>query len=118
MSVTVKPAPDWLGSGIVDIHNGWPSYWDHGQWHALPLRKLAIAYGVDTPVWKYLKGHGVLRPSPSGSPHQGRGEEGRTTERVNLRLSEKAHAKLVLLAEGSTIAETVERLVMAKRRKR
>lgn len=115
MSITVKPAPEWLGSGIVDMHNGWPSYWSHGQWHALPLRKLAMAYGVETPVWRYLKENGVNRPSPSGSPHPGRGEDGRTTERVNLRLGERAYEKLLELAKGSTIAATIERLIMAKR---
>lgn len=65
-----------------------------------PTRRELLALPADGEVWTWLRGHGVWRPSPSGTLT----EDERDTVQVKLRLSAKDANRLRELAEREGVA--------------
>ena len=79
-------------------------------WRTVSLRRLALEYAADHPLWAQLRRRGVRRPSPSGPTVP---ENQRKHHRCTLRLAETEIACLDALAvrAGTSRSEVVRGLL-------
>jgi hypothetical protein len=71
------------------------------KWTPISHQEL-LKFGVDSPLWDWLRSHGITRASPSGYI----AEEDRNTVQVKLRLLPEIASQLTELATASNIAKS------------
>ena len=84
-----------------------------GTWCRL-LRRELLALDGDGPVWSWLRGHGIWRPSPSGKQT----DSERGSVRVTLRLPLEAAAALERIAGNRKKNALVAELILREDRRR
>ena len=109
----VRPVPAFRYEGIeYRIDNGQLEQRSAGERRWRPCsRSSLLAFEVDSPLWDWLRSHGITRPSPSGEVK----ESERGTVAVKLRLEPPDADRLTDLAEaeGTTKSGLVTKWIRA-----
>jgi hypothetical protein len=79
------------------------------EWQAPPLRELARAYPAKSPVWAWLRSHGIKRPRVGGPSGKSTPHAERAGERLELSLAPETaeRVRAAAAAGGLTISAWV-----------